>query len=81
MSLSFFKRSINISSFVLVLTINFMALMILCLNNYSFALENQTPNQENKDFNIIAVADVGCSLRAQENIKNIEKLDPDLFLV
>jgi 3',5'-cyclic AMP phosphodiesterase CpdA len=81
MSLSFFKRSINISSFMLVLTINFMALMILCLNNYSFALENQTPNQENKDFNIIAVADVGCSLRAQENIKNIEKLDPDLFLV
>ena len=81
MSLSFFKRSINISSFVLVLTINFIAVMILCLNNYSFALENQSPNQENKDFNIIAVADVGCSLRAQENIKNIEKLDPDLFLV
>jgi 3',5'-cyclic AMP phosphodiesterase CpdA len=81
MSLSFFKRSINISSFVLVLTINFIAVMILCLNNYSFALENQTPNQENKDFNIIAVADVGCSIRAQENIKNIEKLDPDLFLV
>jgi 3',5'-cyclic AMP phosphodiesterase CpdA len=81
MSLSFFKRSINISSFVLVITINFIAVMILCLNNYSFALENQTPNQENKDFNIIAIADVGCSLRAQENIKNIEKLDPDLFLV
>ncbi len=81
MSLSFFKRSINISSFMLVLTINFIAVMILCLNNYSFALENQTPNQENKDFNIIAVADVGCSIRAQENIKNIEKLDPDLFLV
>jgi 3',5'-cyclic AMP phosphodiesterase CpdA len=66
---------------MLVLTINFIAVMILCLNNYSFALENQTPNQENKDFNIIAIADVGCSLRAQENIKNIEKLDPDLFLV
>ena len=81
MSLSFFKRSINISSFMLVLTINFIAVMILCLNYYSFALENQTPNQENKDFNIIAVADVGCSIRAQENIKNIEKLDPDLFLV
>lgn len=81
MSLSFFKRSINISSFMLVLTINFIAVMILCLNNYSFALENQTPNQENRDFNIIAVADVGCSIRAQENIKNIEKLDPDLFLV
>src|SRR5919112_5686642 len=81
MNISFFKRSINISSFMLFLTINFIALMILCLNNYSFALENQTPNKENKDFNIIAVADVGCSLRAQENIKNIEKSDPELFLV
>jgi len=66
---------------MLVLNINFIALMILCLNNYSFALEIQTNNKENKDFNIIAVADVGCSLRAQENIKNIEKLDPELFLV
>src|SRR5215217_7141370 len=66
---------------MLFLTINFLALMILCSNNYSFALENQNPNKENKDFNIIAVADVGCSLRAQENIKNIEKLDPELFLV
>src|SRR5215213_9442271 len=81
MSISFFKRSVNISLFMLFLTINFLALMILCLNNYSFALENQNPNKENKDFNIIAVADVGCSLRAQENIKNIEKLDPELFLV
>jgi 3',5'-cyclic AMP phosphodiesterase CpdA len=85
MSISFFKQSINRSSFMLVLTINFIALMILCLNNYSFAysfaLENQTPNKENKDFNVIAVADVGCSLRAQENIKNIERLDPELFLV
>jgi 3',5'-cyclic AMP phosphodiesterase CpdA len=66
---------------MLFLTINFVALMILCSNNYSFALENQTPNKETKVFNIIAVADVGCSLRAQENIKNIEKLDPELFLV
>jgi hypothetical protein len=85
MSISFFKQSINRSSFMLVLTINFIALMILCLNNYSFAysfaLENQTPNKENKGFNVIAVADVGCSLRAQENIKNIERLDPELFLV
>src|SRR5215216_3669160 len=66
---------------MLFLTINFLALMILCSNNYSFALENQNPNKENKDFNIIAVADVGCSLRAQENIKNVERLDPELFLV
>src|SRR5215203_2045020 len=81
MSISFFKRSVNISLFMLFLTINFLALMILCSNNYSFALENQNPNKENKDFNIIAVADVGCSLRAQENIKNVERLDPELFLV
>src|SRR5215216_5190826 len=66
---------------MLFLTINFLALMILCSNNYSFALENQNPNKENKDFNIIAVADVGCSLRAQENIKNVERLQPELFLV
>ena len=78
--ISFSKLSINVSSFILFLTFNFIALMILCLNNYSFALENQTLNTENKDFNIIAIADVGCSLRAQENIKNIEKLNPELFL-
>ena len=35
---------------------------------------------ENKEFNIITTADIGCSLRAQENIKNIEKLQPELFL-
>ena len=46
-------------------------------NSYSFESQNAT----DEDFNIIAVADVGCSIRAQENIKNIEKLDPELFLV
>jgi 3',5'-cyclic AMP phosphodiesterase CpdA len=66
---------------MLFLTINFTALTILCLNNYSFALENQTLNKENNIFNIITISDVGCSMRAQENIKNIEKLDPELFLV
>jgi 3',5'-cyclic AMP phosphodiesterase CpdA len=66
---------------MLFLTLNFIAVMILCLNNNSFAFENQTPNKENKDFNIIATADIGCSIRAQENIKNIEKLNPELFLV
>ena len=80
MSISFSKLSINVSSFILFLTFNFIALMILCSNNYSFALEKQPVNTENKDFNIIAVADVGCSIRAQENIKNIEKLNPELFL-
>ena len=81
MSISFSKQAINMSSFMLFLTISFTALTILCLNNYSFALENQTLNKKNNDFNIIATADVGCSLRAQENIKNIEKLQPELFLV
>ena len=53
--------------------------------NYSFATENEILENENenktKGFNIIATADIGCSLRAQENIKNIEKLEPELFLV
>ncbi len=63
-----------------------MLLVLLFLfyyvNNISFAIENEILNEnENKEFNIIAVADIGCSIRAQENIKNIEKLDPELFLV
>ena len=33
------------------------------------------------EFNIITAADFGCSLRAQENIKNIEKMNPELILV
>jgi hypothetical protein len=55
-------------------------LTIFCINNNSFAIENQTIKNEN-EFNIIATADIGCSIRAQENIKNIEKLNPELFLV
>jgi 3',5'-cyclic AMP phosphodiesterase CpdA len=62
--------------------ISFIVFILLCFNNISFAIENEILNEnENKEFNIIAVADVGCSIRAQENIKNIEKLDPELFLV
>src|SRR5215203_2498674 len=63
--------------------ISFIVFILLYFNNNSFAIENEiiTNENENKEFNIIAVADVGCSLRAQENIKNIEKLDPELFLV
>ncbi|MGZ5550205.1 MAG: metallophosphoesterase family protein [Nitrososphaeraceae archaeon] len=64
-------------------TISFIVFILFGLNNNnSFAIENQTTNNENenKKFNIIATADIGCSLRAQENIKNIEKLDPELFL-
>ena len=82
MKISFSKQFVNNSLFMLFLTIIiFTALTMICLNNYSFALENQTLVKNNNDFNIIAVADVGCSLRAQENIKNIEKLQPELFLV
>lgn len=47
--------------------------------NDSFS--SASSNIRNNDFNIIAIADVGCSLRGQENIKNIEKSDPELFLV
>ena len=80
MFMSFSKSSINVSQFMLFLTINFTFLTIFCINNNSFAIENQTIKNDDK-FNIIATADVGCSIRAQENIKNIDELDPELFLV
>ena len=80
MSISFSKPSMNVSQFMLFLTISFIVLTIFCINNNSFAIENQIIKNEN-EFNIIATADVGCSIRAQENIKNIEKSDPELFLV
>src|SRR5215208_7382966 len=70
------------SQSVYFFVISFIVFILLCFNNISFAIENEILNEnENKEFNIIAVADVGCSIRAQENIKNIEKLDPELFLV
>src|SRR5215216_1728021 len=80
MSMSFSKPSFNVSQFMLFLTIIFIVLTIFCINNNSFAIENQNLKNEN-EFNIIVTADVGCSIRAQENIKNIEKLQPELFLV
>ena len=80
MSVAFSKSWINISQFMLFLTIGFTLLTIFCIINNSFAIENPSINNDNK-FNIIATADVGCSIRAQSNIKNIEKLDPELFLV
>ena len=60
--------------FMLFITISFIFLTIICLSNNSFAIESNTEN--NNKFNIIATADVGCSIRAQDNIKNIEKLEP-----
>ena len=54
-------------------------LTLFCINNNSFAIE-QTIINEGK-FNNIDTADVSCSIRAQENNKNIEKLNSELFLV
>ena len=84
--MSFSKLSSNMSSFMrLLILFSFIILTILCLNNnnnnHIFAIENGIIKNKNKEFNIITTADVGCSLRAQENIKNIEKLKPELFLV
>jgi len=82
MSKCFSKISKNISpSMLLLLTVYFIGLSIFCLNNnYSFAIESQASNN-NDEFNIITAADFGCSIRAQENIKNIEKFNPELVLV
>ena len=80
---SFFKISITQSPLMVFLTICFIVITIFCLNNSNnnaFGIQTETSNNKN-GFNIIAVADVGCSIRAQENIKNIDKLDPELFLV
>jgi predicted phosphodiesterase len=80
---SFFNKiSITDSSAIMFLTICFLILSIFCLNNNnnSFAIETDVGNNKN-EFNIITAADFGCSLRAQENIKNIEKMNPELVLV
>jgi len=76
---SFSKISINVSSVMLFLITSFIVISIIILNNNSFASENS--NSNNDVFNIITAADFGCSLRAQENIKNIERFDPELVLV
>ena len=77
----FFTRSMTQSSLMVFLTISFIVVGIFCLNNNNaFAIQNETSNNKN-GFNIITGADFGCSIRAQENIKNIDKLDPELFLV
>ncbi|HEX6671609.1 MAG TPA: metallophosphoesterase, partial [Nitrososphaeraceae archaeon] len=76
---SFSKISVNVSSVMLFLTSSFIVISIIILNNNSFASESSTSN--NNEFNIITAADFGCSLRAQENIKNIERFEPELVLV
>ena len=75
----FSKISISVSSVMLFLITSFIVISIIFLNNNSFATESSTGN--NNEFNIITAADFGCSLRAQENIKNIEKFNPELVLV
>lgn len=47
-------------------------------NYNSFAIDDK-PDKEL--FNLVSVSDFGCSPRAQENIKNIEKFDPELVLI
>jgi hypothetical protein len=76
----FSKKSKNISLLILFLAAGFIVLSIFSLNISSFALESDV-NNNNDEFNIITAADFGCSPRAQENIKNIEKFNPELVLV
>ena len=64
-------------SLIFILAVIAFSSFYILNNSYPVYAQNITKN----DFNIIATADVGCSIRAQENIKNIEKLHPELFLV
>jgi len=77
--ISFPKISNNVSSVILFLTTSFIVISIIFFNNNSFAIESSSSN--NDEFNIITAADFGCSPRAQENIKNIQKFNPELVLV
>ena len=63
--------------------ISFFISSVIIFNIFSIITSSfASPSQnDDKGFNIITTADVGCSLRAQENIKDIEKLKPELFLV
>jgi Calcineurin-like phosphoesterase len=71
----------KISSLLMFLIISITAsFTMLYITNDSYSVESQNDTSDNI-FNIITISDVGCSMRAQENIKNIEKLDPELFLV
>jgi hypothetical protein len=76
----FSKKSKNILLLILFLAAGFIVLSIFSLYISSFALESDV-NNNNDEFNIITAADFGCSPRAQENIKNIEKFNPELVLV
>jgi 3',5'-cyclic AMP phosphodiesterase CpdA len=68
----------KISYLLILFILSMISFSIIYITNDSYSVENQNTTRNN--FNIIATADIGCSLRAQENIKNIEKLQPELFL-
>jgi len=70
-------RKFSSFSFIFLLSVTALSLIYISNNSYQVYSQNLSKN----DFNIITTADVGCSIRAQENIKNIEKLNPELFLV
>ena len=55
---------------VILFIISIVTFSIFYITNNSYSLESQ--NLTNTDFNFITVAEVGCSIRTQENIKNIE---------
>ena len=78
---SFFNISIPNSQFIVFFIIFLIVLSIFCFvnNKNSFAIQIDVSNNID-EFNIITAADFGCSLRAQENIKNIEKMNPELNL-
>ena len=70
----------KISSLLILFIFSIIAFSVFYItNHHSYSVESQ--NATDYVFNIIAVSDVGCSMSAQENIKNIEKLQPELFLV
>jgi len=73
MTILFIFSKISLSLILLSMTI-----FLFYTINDSYSVEND--NKRGNNFNIIATSDIGCSLRAQENIKNIEKLDPEIFL-
>jgi hypothetical protein len=81
MSIIFYKQATKIFYCkVLFFIISIISFTILSISPINPSFETPSPT-DSTSFNIIATADVGCSLRAQENIKNIEKLQPELFLV
>ena len=58
-----YKKFLSLLIFIII---SITAFSIFSTNdNNSYSVESQNPT--NNDFNIITTADIGCSLRAQEN--------------